>query len=107
MVEEGIQQQQRSWMDRVDSDLPDERFSSGRFHHVQAGVVRTNQCVGVGRGRGKCFGCGEEGHYVAQCLKKSPRKCFFSCHYGVEKVKVVSIAQSWVTRQYHAQNLDS
>ena len=34
--------------------------------------------VGVGRGRGKCFGCGEEGHYVGQCLKASPRKCF-SC----------------------------
>ena len=24
-----------------DSDLPDERYSSGRFHHVQAGVVGT------------------------------------------------------------------
>ena len=34
--------------------------------------------VCVGRGRGKCFGCGEEDHYVAQCLKASPRKCF-SC----------------------------
>ena len=33
--------------------------------------------VGIGRGRGKCFGCGEEGHYVGQCLKVSPRKCFF------------------------------
>ena len=32
--------------------------------------------IGVGRGRGKCFECGEEGHYVAQCLKASPRKCF-------------------------------
>ena len=26
----------------VDSDLPDERSSSGRFHHVQAGVIRTH-----------------------------------------------------------------
>ena len=37
-----------------------------------------NEWVGVGRGRGKCFGCGEEGHYVGQCLKASTRKCF-SC----------------------------
>ena len=32
-----------------------------------------------GEGRGRCFGCGEEGLYVGQCLKASPRKCFFSC----------------------------
>ena len=32
--------------------------------------------VGVGMGRGRCFGCGEEGHYVGQCLKASLRKCF-------------------------------
>ena len=57
--------------------------------------------VGVGRGRGRCFGCGEEGHYVGQCLKASPRKCF-SC--GVEEVPCVSVAESWVTRQYHVQN---
>ena len=34
--------------------------------------------VGVGRGRGRCFGCGGEGHHVVKCLKASPRKCF-SC----------------------------
>ena len=33
--------------------------------------------VVVGRGRGRSFRC-EEGHYVGQCLKASPRKCF-SC----------------------------
>ena len=34
--------------------------------------------VGVGRGRGRCFGCGEEGYYVGQGLKAFARKCF-SC----------------------------
>ena len=33
---------------------------------------------GFVRGRGKCLGCGEEGHYVGQCLKASQRKCI-SC----------------------------
>ena len=32
-----------------------------------------------GEGIGRCFGCGEAGLYVGQCLKASPRKCFFSC----------------------------
>ena len=58
--------------------------------------------VGVGRGRGRCFGCGEEGHYVGQ------RKCFSCVEMGhlssVEEVPCVSVAESWVTQQYHVQN---
>ena len=50
------------------------------------------------RSRGKCFGCGEEGHYVAQCLKVS------TCLYSVEEVPCVSIAESWVTRHHCVQN---
>ena len=65
--------------------------------------------VGVGRGKERCFGCGEKGHYVGQCLKASPRKCFPAgkwdiYHYSVEEVPCVSFAESWVTRQYHVQN---
>ena len=38
MVEEGIQQ--KTVLDVwVDSNLPDERSVSGRFHHMQAGVA--------------------------------------------------------------------
>ena len=28
------------------------------------------------RGRGKSSGCGEEGHYVAQCLNASHKSCW-------------------------------
>ena len=47
------------------------------MHGVRTGF-KGEGWVGVGRGKGRCFGCGEEGHYVGQCLKASPRKCF-SC----------------------------
>ena len=70
---------------------------------------RGKECLCVGRGRGQCFGCGEEGHYVAQCLKASPRKCFLAgkfdiCYYTVEEDPCVLIAASWITRHHGAKN---
>ena len=62
----------------------------------------------MGWGKEKCFGCGEEGHYVAQCMKVPPRKCFpvgklDISHYNIEEVPCVSIADNWVTPQHSAK----
>ena len=56
------------------------------------------------RGSGRRVGCVEEGHYVGQCLKASPRKWFSfgemgHYHYSIEEVPCVLVAESWVTRR--------
>ena len=54
---------------------------------------------------GRYFSCGEVGHMAGSCTRNAfPAGKLDICHFSVEEVPCVSIAESWVTRQYHAQN---